>query len=60
MSCWSGPCEILKVLSYGIVELLSLNGVGFIVNGHLVKHLFEDSMHSDSVVECIKFVNVKE
>lgn len=48
------------MLSYGIVDLLSPNGAGFIAKSHGVKHFFEDSMHSDGVVERISFVDIVE
>nr|GEZ77736.1 reverse transcriptase domain-containing protein [Tanacetum cinerariifolium] len=37
---WSGPFTIVKVFSYGMVELSQANGPNFKVNGHLFKHYF--------------------
>nr|GEU43729.1 reverse transcriptase domain-containing protein [Tanacetum cinerariifolium] len=37
---WSGPFTIVKVFSYGTVELSQANGPNFKVNGHRIKHYF--------------------
>nr|GFA94090.1 reverse transcriptase domain-containing protein [Tanacetum cinerariifolium] len=37
---WSGPFTIVKVLTYGTVELSQANGSNFKVDGHRVKHYF--------------------
>ncbi|GJS80568.1 reverse transcriptase domain-containing protein [Tanacetum coccineum] len=39
---WSGPFTIAQVFPYGIVELSQPDGPNFKVNGHRVKHYFEE------------------
>nr|GEU74792.1 hypothetical protein [Tanacetum cinerariifolium] len=43
-SCWSGPFTISHVFPYGIVELSQPDGPNFKVNGHRLKHYFEEDI----------------
>ncbi|GKC45299.1 reverse transcriptase domain-containing protein [Tanacetum coccineum] len=41
---WSGPFTITKVFPYGTIELSQPDGPNFKVNGHRVKHYFEEDL----------------
>nr|GEW65376.1 reverse transcriptase domain-containing protein [Tanacetum cinerariifolium] len=41
---WSGPFTITQVFPYGTVELSQTDGPNFMVNGHRLKHYFEDDI----------------
>nr|GEU59070.1 reverse transcriptase domain-containing protein [Tanacetum cinerariifolium] len=43
-SRWSGPFTISYVFPYGTVELSQPNGPNFKVNGHRIKHYFEEDI----------------
>nr|GEU36312.1 reverse transcriptase domain-containing protein [Tanacetum cinerariifolium] len=43
-SRWSGPFTISQVYPYGTVELSQPDGPNFKVNGHRVKHYFEENI----------------
>nr|GEZ04303.1 reverse transcriptase domain-containing protein [Tanacetum cinerariifolium] len=43
-SRWSGPFTISQVYPYGIVELSQPDGPNFKVNGHRLKHYFEEDV----------------
>nr|GEY18222.1 reverse transcriptase domain-containing protein [Tanacetum cinerariifolium] len=43
-SRWSGPFTIPHVYPYGIVELAQPEGPNFKVNGHRLKHYFEEDV----------------
>nr|GEY46832.1 reverse transcriptase domain-containing protein [Tanacetum cinerariifolium] len=43
-SRWSGPFTISHVFSYGIVELSQPDRPNFKVNGHRLKHYFEEDV----------------
>nr|GEZ72492.1 reverse transcriptase domain-containing protein [Tanacetum cinerariifolium] len=45
-SRWSGPFTISQVFPYGTVELSQPNGPKFKVNGHRIKHYFEEATHA--------------
>nr|GEV69136.1 reverse transcriptase domain-containing protein [Tanacetum cinerariifolium] len=44
---WSGPFTIIRVFSYGTIELSQPNGPNFNVNGHRVKHYFGGDIPSN-------------
>nr|GEX40947.1 reverse transcriptase domain-containing protein [Tanacetum cinerariifolium] len=48
-SCWSGPFTISQVFPYGTVELSQPNGPKFKVNGHRIKHYFEEDIPQSAV-----------
>nr|GEZ96526.1 hypothetical protein [Tanacetum cinerariifolium] len=41
---WSGPFTITHVFPYGTVELSQIDGPNFKVNGHILKHYFEEDI----------------
>nr|GEY09700.1 reverse transcriptase domain-containing protein [Tanacetum cinerariifolium]GEY41473.1 reverse transcriptase domain-containing protein [Tanacetum cinerariifolium] len=41
---WSGPFTITHVFPYGTVELSQIDGPNFKVNGHRLKHYFEEDI----------------
>nr|GEX67224.1 reverse transcriptase domain-containing protein [Tanacetum cinerariifolium] len=43
-SHWSGPFTISQVYSYGTIELPQPDGPNFKVNGHCLKHYFEEDI----------------
>nr|GEX83755.1 reverse transcriptase domain-containing protein [Tanacetum cinerariifolium]GEZ51555.1 reverse transcriptase domain-containing protein [Tanacetum cinerariifolium] len=43
-SCWSGPFTISQVYPYGTVELSQPDRPNFKVNGHRLKHYFEEDV----------------
>nr|GEU43116.1 ribonuclease H-like domain-containing protein [Tanacetum cinerariifolium] len=45
-SRWSGPFTITQDFSYGTIELSQPDGLNFKVNGHRVKHYFEEDLPS--------------